>query len=31
MLMVTHDPTQAARMAARILSVEAGQVDGGRP
>ena len=30
MLMVTHDPTQAARMAARILRVEAGQVDGGR-
>jgi ABC-type iron transport system FetAB ATPase subunit len=31
MLMVTHDPAQAARMAARVLRVEAGQVDGGRP
>jgi ABC-type iron transport system FetAB ATPase subunit len=31
MLMVTHDPAQAARMAACILRVEAGQAHGGRP
>ncbi|MGH6902659.1 MAG: ATP-binding cassette domain-containing protein, partial [Geminicoccaceae bacterium] len=30
MLLVTHDRTQAERMALRILRVEAGQVHGGR-